>query len=395
MIAFDPSDLEDLADPYPLFASIRRAGPVQRIEGGFWMVTGHEAALEALHHPSCGSSPIAMRYLDGLPPGAARDEMSHRINFLDPPDHPRVRGIVSKAFTPRRVALLRPWIEETAARLLGELDGHAEVDLLHHFAHQLPSLVISEMLGVPAADRERLTGWSDAVAPLLGVHVAATARQCAIAAAAEFHAYLGELLDQRARRPGDDLLSALLAAEAEGERLQRVELLSLAATLYSAGHRTTRDLFSNGVSVLLSSRERYQAVVEGRWSVADTVTEFLRYETPTLFVARVPMAPVRICGVDIGAWEPMLVFLAAANRDPAVYDEPDQFRPGRSGVVPISFAFGAHFCLGASLARMEAEVMLAAVTSRWPGLRLAGDRPLRWHQRGPFRGLDELIVVPA
>lgn len=394
MLNFDPNDLEHLADPYPLFAEIRAGGAVQRLQSGFWMVTGHAAALETLNHPSCGSSPIAMRYLDGLPPGAARDEMSHRINFLDPPDHPRVRGIVSRAFTPRRTAMLRPWMEETAARLLDGLEDRADVDLLHEFAHQLPSLVISELLGVPPADRDLLTGWSDAVAPLLGVHVAPEKKLAAIAAAEEFHAYLGALLDERTKTPGDDLLSALLAAEAEGERLTRVELLSLAATLYSAGHRTTRDLFTNGMSALLSDPMRYRNVVEGRWAVPAVVDEFLRFETPTLFVARIPLAPVVLGGVEVGAWEPVLVFLAAANRDPAVHDDPDDFRPGRGGGTPISFAFGAHFCLGASLARSEAEVMLAAVSSRWPALALAPSHPLRWHQRGPFRGLDELMVTP-
>lgn len=395
MLRFDPTDLETIADPYPLLAEIRRGGAVQRLESGFWMITGHAAAMEALNHPSCGSSPIAMRYLDGLPPGAARDEMSHRINFLDPPDHPRVRGIVSRAFTPRRTTQLRPWMEKTAADLIDGLEGRKEIeiDLLHEFAHQLPSLVISELLGVPPSDRDRLTAYSDAVAPLLGTSVAPEKKAAAIAAAEEFHAYLGDLLDDRARHPGDDLLSALLAAEADGERLQRVELLSLAATLYSAGHRTTRDLFANGMSVLLSDPSRYRSVVDGTWSVPDVVGEFLRYETPTLFVARVPLALVTIGGVEVGAWEPMLVFLAAANRDPAVHDDPDTFRPGRGGGTPISFAFGAHFCLGASLARSEAEVMLAAVASRWPGLRLHPGHALRWHQRGPFRGLDELIVM--
>ena len=394
-LSFEPNDLETLQDPYPLLAEIRRGGAVQRLESGFWMITGHAAALEALHHACCGSSPIAMRYLDGLPSGAARDEMSNRINFLDPPDHPRVRGIVSKAFTPRRTALLRPWMEETATKLLHDLSNRPSVDLLREYAHQLPSLVISELLGVPPADRDRLTAWSDEVAPLLGVHIAPEKKEAAIAAAQKFHAYLGDLLDERAREPGDDLLSALLVAEAEGQRLTRVELLSLAATLYSAGHRTTRDLFTNGMSVLLSDPERYRKVACGEWEIPAVVDEFLRFETPTLFVARVPLAPVCIGGVDVGAWDPMLVFLSAANRDPSVYEEPDVFRPGRGSGTPISFAFGAHFCLGASLARSEAEVMLTAVTSRWPDLALDSDHPLHWHQRGPFRGLDELVVRPS
>lgn len=391
---FDPADLETVADPYPLLADLRRYGPVTVLDSGFVAVTGHEAALDALRDPRCGTSPIAARYLDGLPPGAARDEMSHRINFLDPPDHPRVRGLVSKAFTPRRVTALGPWMEKTAYDLLDRLSGEASFDLMAEFAHQLPSLVISEMLGVPAADREALTSFSDRTAPLLGVRVDDTERDDAIAAAEDFHAYLSVLLDERRKTPGDDLLSALLLAEEDGERLSRTELLSLAATLYSAGHRTTRDLFTNGMSVLLEAPERYQAVVDGSWAPADVVKEFLRHETPTLFVARIPYEAVEIGGHPVDAMAPVLVYLAAANRDPAVYDDPDQFRPGRPGPQPLSFAFGSHFCLGASLARAEAEVMLTAVARRFPRLRLGGDAPLRWHQRGPFRGLDALAVHP-
>jgi cytochrome P450 len=391
-VAFDPTDLAHTADPYPLLARVREAGPVTRLANGFWAVTGYDAAMETLCHRGCGSSPIAMRYLDGLPPGAARDEMSRRINFLDPPDHQRVRSLVSKAFTPRRIADLAPWIAATADRLLDEIGDTAELDLLGRFAHQLPSLVISELLGVPAADRERLTAWSDAVAPLLGLQVSPDDREHAIAAAEEFHAYLSALLDERRRTPGADLLSALLAAEENGQRLERAELLSLAATLYSAGHRTTRDLFTNGMSVLLAEPARYRHVVERRWGIAEVVEEFLRYETPTLFVVRVPLEAVTIGGVDVGAWEPVLVLLSAANRDPAVFDDPDRFRPGRNARPALSFAYGAHYCLGASFARAEAETMLAAVTRRWPGLALAANRALRWRQRGPFRGLDALVV---
>jgi cytochrome P450 len=393
--SFSPTDLEHLADPYPLLARLRSEAPVRLLESGFWAVTGYDAAMETLRHPGCRSGPIAMRYLEGLPPGAARDEMSNRINFLDPPDHARVRSLVSKAFTPRRTATLRSWMERTAERLAAELAGRTSFDLLRDFAHQLPSLVISELLGVPAADRDRLTAWSDAVAPLLGVLVSQSDKSKAVVAAEEFHDYLGALLDDRRRHLGDDLLSALLTAEENGEHLQRVELLSLAATLYSAGHRTTRDLFTNGMSVLLSDAERWRNVVTHRWPIAAVVEEFLRFETPTLFVARVPLEPVAIAGFDVGPLEPLLVFLSAANRDPAIYDDPDAFRPGRGGAPVLSFAYGAHYCLGASLARSETEVMLDVVARRWPAISLDAHHALRWHQRGPFRGLDELWVSPA
>ena len=390
LTAFDPGDLDELDDPYPTLADLRATAPVLALADGFVAVTGQAAALEALRHPSCGTAPIAARYLDGLPAGAARDEMSHRINFLDPPDHPRVRGLVSKAFTPRRVAALDPWMRTTARSLLEPLVGAGPVDLLAAYAHQLPSLVISELLGVPPEDRDHLTRLSDATAPLLGVRVSDDERAAAIAAAEEMHAALASLLDERRARPGDDLLSALLVAEEDGERLHRAELLSLAATLYSAGHRTTRDLFANGLSTLLAAPERWAAVVDGAWAPADVVTEMLRHETPTLFVARIPYEDISLAGVPVPALAPLLVYLAAANRDPAVYDEPDAFRPGRPGPAPLSFAFGAHYCLGASLAKAEAEVMLTALVERAPRTRLAG--ALAWHQRGPFRGLDALPV---
>ncbi|MFM7064961.1 MAG: cytochrome P450 [Actinomycetes bacterium] len=394
---FDLSVLERVVDPYPVLADLRASGPVRRTTDGFWAVTGHAEALDALRHPGCASSPIALRFLEGLPNGAARDEMVHRINFLDPPDHPRVRSLLSTAFTPRRVAEIRPWVESTALGLASTLAGRdGPVDLVADFAHQVPSLVISELLDVPANDRHRLTEFSDRTAPLLGLHTTAAQRSDAVGAAEEFHAYLGALLDTRAADPGDDLLSALLAAEAQGDRLSRPELLSLAATLYSAGHRTTRDLFANGVSVLLDDPARWQQVVDGRWRAADVVGEFLRYETPTLYVVRVPLEPMVLGGVEVGPWEPLVVVLGAANRDPAVYDDPDEFRPGRAGPPPLSFAFGAHYCLGAALARSEAEAMLQALVEAFPGLRddvPVGRLHLPWHQRGAFCGLDHLRVA--
>lgn len=392
-VEFDPGALVNATDPYGLLAELRAHGPIVPVDGGFWAVTGHAEALEALRHPTLASSPIGALYLAGLPPGAARDEMGNRINFLDPPDHPRVRGLVNRAFTPRRVEAIRPRAEAIASNLLDGLGNEREVDLLGAFAHQLPSLVISEMLGVPPEERNELTELSDLVAPLLSVEVSDGDRAAAIVAAERMHERLGQLLDERRSDPRDDLLSALLAAEDAGTTLPREELLSLAATLYSAGHRTTRDLFTNGMTVLLGDPQRYLDVVEGQWPIAEVVAEMLRYETPTLYVARVTSEPTELCGIEVPGSTPVLVYLAAANRDPEAYEGPDEFRPGRGGPAPLSFAFGTHFCLGAALARSEAEVMLGAVTDRWPGLALAGaPGDLRWHLRGPFRGVDELAV---
>lgn len=391
---FDPGCLAALDDPHPTLADVRRQHPVLVLDSGFTVVTGHAEALEVLRSPAVRSGPIAAGYRDRLPPGPARDEMANRINFLDPPDHARVRSLVSKAFTPRRVAAVRPWVEATTTELIDELDGRDELDLLHELAHQVPSLVISELLGVPAEDRDRLTTLSDEVAPLLGLEVDPAALERALAAADEMHAYLDDLLDERRGAPRQDLLSDLLAAEEDGARLSDAELHSLVATLYSAGHRTTRDLFTNGMTVLLGQPDRYRAVVDGTWGVPETVDEVLRVETPTIFVARVAVEDLIVGGVDVPAGAIVLVYLAAANRDPHAYRDPDAFRPGRDGPGALSFAFGAHFCLGASLARSEAEVLLATVAARWPRLGLAEPDGPSWHLRGPFRGVDRLIVRP-
>jgi len=398
VVDLEPADLGVGTDPYAQLAAARDVGPVVRSPSGFVLVVGHDAVVDVLRHPAAGSGAIGLRYVDALPLGAARDELSHRINFLDPPDHPRVRGLVSKVFTPRRIAELRPFVERTAADLLDELaSADGPVDVQARFAHQLPSLVISEMLGVPVELRDRLTTLSDEVTPLLGVQVDPDERATAITAAEEMHGVLRELVEARRRAPGADLLSALVEAEDDGNRLSRPELLSLAATLYSAGHRTTRDLTTNGLSVLLTRPDLTAALRHGSLAPGHVVSEMLRYETPTLYVARIPTEPFEIAGIEVTPTDPVLVVLASANRDPLAYPDADGFDPTRwdptpPPPTPVSFAFGAHYCLGASLARLEAEVMVASFVHRFPGATLAGGGGHRWRQRGPFRSLDGLPV---
>lgn len=387
--AFDPASLATLADPFPTYAALRAPSAVVPILADRAAVFGYEAAAFTLRDPRFRSGLLAVLYAATLPPGALHDEMTHRINFLDPPDHPRVRGLVAKAFTPRRVGALRPWVERTAAELVAALgiapDGTVEV--MHGLAHQLPSLVISELVGVPVEHRDRLTALSDAITPVFGTSVSSEDRASAVAAAEEMHAMLRTEIDRRRAAPRDDLLTALVGAEEDGERLGNEELMSLVATLYSAGHRTTRDLFGNGLDLMLRLGVPIDRVVDAR-----LVDEITRLATPTHYVARFATEDVEIGGVPVPAGTPVMVFLAAANRDPAVYPEPDRFDPARSGPPALSFALGPHFCLGASLARMEVEAMLTAFAARFPDATASGAER-RWHQRGPFRGLDELHVA--
>ena len=388
---FDPASLATMADPFRRYADLRTTAPVVPIASGRSGIFGYEAASFVLRDPQFRTGVLSALYASVLPPGALHEEMTHRINFLDPPDHPRVRRLVAKAFTPRRVGGLRPWVEAKAAEMVDSLlvDRDGTVEVMHGLAHQLPSLVISELLGVPVDLRDELTELSDAITPVFGTSVTTADRATAVAAAEVMHAVLTAELDARRRHPVDDLLSALVEIEdgdGNDERLSRSELLSLVATLYSAGHRTTRDLFGNGLDLLLRAGVAMADATDGA-----VVEELTRLATPTHYVARFPAADTEIDGVAVITNQPLMVFLAAANRDPAVYDEPDAFRPGRDSPPALSFALGAHFCLGAALARMEVEVMLGAFAARFPDARASG-RERRWHQRGPFRGLDELVV---
>lgn len=396
---FQPGQLAFAADPYATLAEVRQLGPIVK-SGNLWLVLGHSAAEQLLRSPATRSGFIAELFRSMLPAGAAREEMGHRINFLDPPDHGRVRRLIAQAFTPRRIAALRPYVAELSRDLLRRLANETEPDLLSQFAHQVPSRVISELLGVPYADRDHLTHLAEEVSHLLGLAgLDAATLQRACAAAEELHAYLRARIDERRRQPQDDLLTALTIAEEDQDRLSESEMLSLAATLYSAGHRTTRDLFTNGTAALLAQPQLVAAIAGGSLPAPAVISEYLRFETPTHYVARMLSEPLAVGGVELPANEPIIVLLAAANRDPDVYRNADRFDPYRwlespEPAAPLSFAFGAHFCLGANLARLEAEEMLLALVEVLPRARPTQTQ-LPWHHTGLFRGLDALRIRPG
>ena len=398
-MVLEPTALGEVADPYPLYAAQRSEAPVARSASGFWCVTGYDEADAVLRDARSTTGLIGARYRDALPEGsAARTELGRRINFLDPPDHTRVRSLVGRAFTPRRVEQLRPWVEIQAERLLDEAAARAAdeggvVDLLSTVAHPLPSLVISELLGVREADRPLLAELTEATAPLLGVSVAPAAWSRGLEASERFAAYVESLLAERRRAPGDDLLSALVAAEDAGDRLTHEELLSLVVTLYAAGHRTTRDLFANGLAALLAVDGDQRAAAAD--DVPAATAELVRYATPTHYVGRVAVEALEVGGVTVAPFEPVLVFVAAANRDPRRFDDPERLDVTRAPDPPaLSFALGTHFCLGAALARMEVTVLLGVTLHRWPGLA-AADGDHGWWVAGPFRGLRHLRVRPG
>ncbi|MDP6979656.1 MAG: cytochrome P450 [Myxococcota bacterium] len=395
-VHFELGALKGEADPYAVYARAREDGPVQR-SGDSWLVFGHVEAAQLLRSSSTRTGFMAQGFRSRLPEGAAREEMSNRINFIDPPRHTQVRKLVGMAFTPRRTRRLEPFIRDVARQLLAPLAGDEPVDLIRSYAHEVPSLVISELLGVPVEDRDRLTALADRVSKLLGTGNTEAELADAISGAEVMHATFRSLIEDRRNEPQDDLLSALLEAEEGDQRLTESELLSLAATLYSAGHRTTRDLFTNGLTALLKEPEIIASLQDGSLPTEAVVEEFLRFETPTHMVARILEEPLELGGYEVPAGRPIAVMLAAANRDPRVYPDGDRFDPWRwtrtpEPAAPLSFALGAHFCLGASLARLEASTMLKALLDEFPEIRLS-DASLKWHHTGVFRGVDELPVV--
>jgi cytochrome P450 len=312
--------------------------------------------------------------------------------FQDPPNHTRLRSLVSKAFTPRAIERLAPRIVEIVDELLAAVATADRFDVIETLAVPLPVIVIAEMLGIDPTDRRDFKRWSEwqamSLNPLL---TAAEQTQCA-EADAELEAYLQRAIAERRAHPREDLISALIAAKEGDDQLTDTEIVTMCELLLAAGNVTTTDLIGNGVWCLLRHPDQLQKLRDDPSLIANAVEEILRFESPVVQTARIPTADVKIGGCPMRRGESVLAFLAAANRDPERYPEPDRFDITRKDVHHHSFGGGAHFCLGAPLARLEAQLAIAVLVERFPSLRLA-DEPLEWRALPAFRGLVKLPVV--
>ncbi|MFC0506497.1 cytochrome P450 [Micromonospora costi] len=375
--AFGLSELWDplvRRDPHEFYDRVRAAGrPVLQIDPAgnrFWVVAGHADVLAGLHHPAIGHEihrhcPVAHR-----PAGPDGDEVARiearQLISLDPPDHTRLRGLVSRGFTARAVARLEPWITDLADRLVTEARRQGRLDAVTHLADPVPVNVIAELVGVPEPDRPRFRAWSAAI-----VSASVDAR----AATVEFAAYLDELAARRRAAPAEDLISDLVAREDRGDRLDRDELVALVQLLLIAGQETTVDLIVNGVRLLLGHPAQWQALRDEPALASAVVEETLRFRGPVEIVPpRYAFRDVEIAGGRIPAYDRVGLSLWGANRDPAVFARPHEFDIHRPDVRRhIAFGYGIHFCLGAHLARLEARIMFERIAQGLPGLRLAAD----------------------
>jgi cytochrome P450 len=382
------------ADPHPVYAEWRRTGPVRRtrLPSGLtaWLVTRYEDARRALADPrlskqsgfSVGSSPAVGR-LDG--PAAV---LSRHMLAVDPPDHTRLRRLVSAAFTPRRIEALRPRIEEITRDLLDAVEGRERVDLIDTFAFPLPIQVICELLGVPVQDRDAFREWSNVIV------AGAQAGDRLEPAMRALVGYIMALLAERRATPGDDLLSGLIQVRDQEDRLTEEELSAMVFLLLIAGHETTVNLIGNGAYLLLRERDQWERLRAEPDLLPTAIEEFLRYEGPVeTSTFRVATEDLEIGGVTIAAGDPVMVVLLSANRDEDRFPDAGELRLDRTQNPHLAFGHGIHYCLGAPLARMEAQVAFTQLLERHPGLRLAVPaEDLRWRPGLLLRGLADLPV---
>lgn len=387
------------ADPFPTYAAMRRDDPVYAHTAPdgrvIWYVTRYEDVVAVLKDDRrFGKDPRL-----GRPPdlrGHSRPPRSHDVNanmlFSDPPDHTRLRALVGQAFTPRRVAGVTGRIQRAANELLDQVPGEGAADLIAAYALPLPVIVISDLLGIPAADRDDVARWSQAIISPGSRGLTYSARKQSVRA---FMHYLRDLFARRQADPQDDLITALVQAEEAGDRLSETELFSMVALLLVTGHETTVNLIGNGALALLRHPEQLARLHGDPALWPQAVEELLRYDGPVeTSTTRWVREATTFRGHEMRAGELMRAVITSANRDPAVFAWPDELDIGRRDNRHLSFGLGSHYCLGAPLARLEGVIGLATLFQRLPGLEVAvPGEELPWQAGVLFRGLRSLPVA--
>jgi cytochrome P450 len=393
---------ELLANPYPLYRAIREASPVLRLPvpghagAGVWLLTRYADVQAVLRGPGFSvdrrRAEIVRENAERLPLELLGEAGGLRsMLIMDPPDHTRVRGLVSKAFTPRRVGGLRPRIEAIVDELLAPVARRGGMDVIGDFAAPLPAIVIAELLGVPAQDHRRFKQWSSelvsGLSPAKPLETLARVQR----GLEPLLAYLRGIIAERRREPRDDLISAMIAAQEESAALSDAELLATGNLLLVAGHETTTNLIGNGLLALLRHPGELARLRAEPDLLRGGIEELLRYDSPVQATVRVATQEAELGAAALRPGALVVCGIGAANRDPAAFPDPDRLDTGRAENHHLSFGFGPHFCLGAGLARLEAEVAFAALLERFPGLRLASDA-VEFRPNPILRGLRALPV---
>ena len=392
-IAYNPLSAGTVRDPYPAYAALRERSPAHRSRLlNAWLFSRHSDVDGILRdHRHFGNDPrsgtLTRRQRRLLPPAN-----EYTMLFLDPPDHTRLRALVSKAFTRRAVNALEPRIRGILADLLDDIEDPDGFDLMQAVAQPLPTIVIAEMLGVPPGDRALFRVWSARRARLLEPTI--SARECALGdeASREFDAYFRTIIGTRREAPQDDIVSALVRAEDEGRQLSERETLNMLRLLLAAGNETTTNLIGNGMLALLRTPDQLERLREEPGLIPAAVEELLRFDSPVQVDFRRVLADCEVSGVALRKRDNVALLLGAANRDADVFEDPDRLDVARSHQgAHLSFGRGIHHCLGAPLARLEGRIALEMLLDRFPHIRLLDDRP-RFRRSIVFRGLQSLPV---
>lgn len=390
-VVFNPLRPQLRVDPHPYYRRLREKDPFHRsLPADGWILTRYADVQEVLGDRSFSSDErnlrrwrrMRARHLRAGIPDPYEEQRASMLR-LDPPDHTRLRNLVSKAFTPRAVDRMRPVVEKYVEELLGRLDGRRELELIGDFAAPLPVSVIAEMLGVPVADRERFRHWSDEAVRTLGDNTLDDQRR-ALAAMDELGEYLEAIAEDRRREPREDLISALVRAEEDGDRLARVELFATCVLLLVAGNETTTKLIGNSIVALLRNPDQLELLRRAPERIPGALEELLRYDGPVQLTSRMVTEDRDFRGHRLRRGQQLVLVLAAANRDPEQFADPDRLDVTRPDVRHLAFGHGLHFCLGAQLARLEGALALEALLTRFPVLRLAG--PIQWGDNTVLRG---------
>ena len=393
MIADTPHDhpllVQFRENPYPLYAYLHAAAPVQWNDIlQAWTLVRHSDVVSSLTDARFAAD----RTTQGLPFDGY--QLAKSMLVSDPPDHTRLRALVSKAFTPRMIEQLRPRIVAVVGELLDRMaERQASVDLIVELAYPLPVVVIAELLGVPAEDRVKFQRWSAVLAASLDPLVSSELMDRVVEAREGLHAYLRGIIAERRRQPRADLISALVEVEERGDVLSEPELVVMCTLLLIAGHETTVNLIGNGVLALLQNPDQHARLREDPSLITSAVEELLRFDSPVQMTGRIAAQPVTFDGhsVEPGQW--ILPLLGAANHDPNQFRDPDRLDLSRTPNAHVAFGRGIHFCLGAPLARLEGQIAIGALVRRFPKLALAGE-PIRRPQI-TLRGLQSLPVSVA
>ncbi|MGW2178422.1 cytochrome P450 [Streptomyces sp. NPDC001732] len=395
---FDPWSPAFVADPYPAYAALRAAGRVHYFEPTDQWLVPHYADVSALLRDRRLGRTYLHRFTHeefGRTPPPAEHEPFHTLNGqgildLEAPDHTRIRRLVSKAFTPRTVEQLVPTVRRLAAELVDSFVEAGGGDLLAAVAEPLPVAVIAEMLGIPESDRAPLRPWSAAICGMFELNPSEETARAAVRASLDFSAYLRELIEERRKNPGTDLISALIAAHDEGERLSEQEMISTCVLLLNAGHEATVNTTVNGWWTLLRHPEQLAALRADHGLLPTAIEELMRYDTPLQMFERWVLDDIEIDGTVIPRGSEVALLFGSANRDPARFTDPDTLDLARGENPHITFGAGIHFCLGAPLARVELAASFGELLRRAPNMRLVAEP--EWNPGYVIRGLKELRV---